>query len=67
MDHQSYKEVYFHEYCKSCKHKEVKENEEPCDECLSEPTNLNSHKPLNYEKGKSTNERSTVQTKTRTN
>lgn len=61
MDHQSYKEVYFHEYCKSCKHKNVKENEEPCEECLSEPTNLNSHKPLNYEKGTSTNERSTVQ------
>ena len=50
MDDQSYKEVYFHEYCKTCKHRSVKNNEEPCDECLSEPTNLNTHKPVNYEK-----------------
>ena len=61
MDYQSYKEVYFHEYCKTCKHRNVKDNEEPCEECLSEPTNLNSHKPVNYEKGKSLNERSSVQ------
>lgn len=50
MDYQDYKEVYFHEYCKTCKHKKVEENEEPCEECLSEPTNLHSHKPVNYEK-----------------
>lgn len=67
MDYQSYKEVHFHEYCKSCKFKDMKNKEEPCDECMSEPTNLNSHKPVKYEKGKSTNERSTVQTTTRTN
>lgn len=50
MDQQSYKEVYFHEYCKICKHEDVKEYEEPCDECLSESTNLNTHRPVNYEK-----------------
>ena len=50
MDYQSYKEVYFHEYCKTCKHKNIKNTEEPCDECLGEPTNLNSHKPVKYEK-----------------
>lgn len=48
MDHQAYKEVYFDQYCKKCKYKDVKENEEPCDECISEPTNLNSHKPVKY-------------------
>ena len=67
MDDQAYKEVYFHEYCKSCKYHGKKNHEEPCDECLSEPTNLNSHIPVKYEKGKSRNERSTVQTKTGTN
>ena len=28
MDYQAYKEVYFNEYCKKCKHKDVKEREE---------------------------------------
>lgn len=61
MDHQSYKEVYFHEYCKSCKYEKVENTETPCDECLSEPTNLNSHKPVKYEKkrGKGMNESTT--------
>ena len=45
----AYKEVYFGEYCKNCKHWEKKENEEPCDECLENPVNLYSHKPVNYE------------------
>lgn len=50
MDYQGYKEVYFHEYCKTCKYEKVKNTEEPCEECLGEPTNLNTHKPVNYEK-----------------
>lgn len=49
MDQQAYKEVYFHVYCKKCKHKDVKEKEEPCCECLSEPTNLDTHRPVYYE------------------
>lgn len=43
-----YKEVYFGEYCKNCKYLEKKENEDPCDECLENPVNLYSHKPINY-------------------
>lgn len=50
MDHQAYKEVYYHEYCKTCRHKDTKETEAPCCECLGEPINLNSHKPVKYEK-----------------
>lgn len=49
MDQQTYKEVYFHEYCKKCKHEKVKDTEEPCSECLGEPLNWNSHKPVKYE------------------
>ena len=50
MDEQAYKEVYFHEYCKTCKHKALKDTEKPCDECLSEPLNWNTHRPVKYEK-----------------
>lgn len=47
---EEYKEVYFHEYCKNCKHY-VKGDmvKEPCNECLSEPINLYSHKPVKFE------------------
>lgn len=45
-----HKEVYFDRYCKTCKNFKKDENQEPCDECLSEPTNLHSHKPVKWEK-----------------
>lgn len=54
MDHQAYKEVYFHEYCKKCRHENVDETEAPCDECLSEPTNWNTHRPVRYEEKETT-------------
>lgn len=47
-----YKEVYFDQYCSSCKHCDVDEAETPCAECLEEPVNLYSHKPVKWE-GKS--------------
>ena len=43
------KEVYFDQYCKSCKYSKTKEVEEPCNECLDNPVNDYSHKPVNYE------------------
>lgn len=43
------KEVYFDRYCPLCKHKDRKEEEDPCDDCLAEPVNANSHKPVNFE------------------
>lgn len=45
------KEVYF-EYCKSCQHEDKEEWEDPCFDCLDEPTNLNSHKPVYYKEKK---------------
>lgn len=45
----SYKEVYFGQYCKSCKHFDKPESEDPCDDCLTVPVNTYSHKPVNYE------------------
>jgi hypothetical protein len=49
MDEQVYKEVHFDQYCKKCKHEKLEYNEEPCFECLGEPLNWNSHKPVKYE------------------
>lgn len=48
-DDELYKEVYFHMYCETCKHKEVEDIKEPCNECLDNPVNLYSHKPVKYE------------------
>lgn len=47
MDY-NYKEVYFGEYCKTCKYAEQKEDEKPCDACLNEPVNIDSHKPVHW-------------------
>lgn len=43
------KEVYFNEYCKKCKHEKLPEDETPCDECLTYPFNVESHKPIKFE------------------
>lgn len=43
---ETYKEVYFDQYCKICKFEKNKETDEPCDECLNEPVNVYSHKPV---------------------
>ena len=47
---EQYKIVHFHEYCKTCEY--FKENDdsynETCDECLYEPVNLHSHKPVKW-------------------
>lgn len=43
------KEVYFHKYCNLCKHKDVDESEDPCDECLEYFCNTYSHRPVNFE------------------
>lgn len=41
-----YKEVYFHEYCKTCKYRDVPDVKDPCNECLDHPASLHSHKPV---------------------
>lgn len=45
----NYKEVYFSKYCSKCKHKDAAETDAPCSECLAEPVNLYSHKPVCFE------------------
>ena len=45
------KEVDFHTYCPLCKFNKTEEYEEPCNECLENPSNLGSHKPVNFKGG----------------
>jgi hypothetical protein len=44
-----YKEVYFCQYCNTCKHKDTPEAEDPCHECLGNPANVYSHRPVKWE------------------
>lgn len=38
-------------YCDTCKHKDVREEEDPCNDCLQSPARDDgSRKPVNYEK-----------------
>ncbi len=42
------KEVRFDLYCKTCKDYKLEESQDPCNECLNEPSNEDSHKPVNW-------------------
>lgn len=44
-----YKEVYFDVYCNTCKYRDMNETKDPCHECLNEPVNIYSHKPVKWE------------------
>ena len=43
------KTVEFAKYCSKCKHNDIEEYEDPCDECLSNSTNVNSRRPVMFE------------------
>lgn len=47
-----YKEVYYDQYCSRCVHRELEEDDEPCRDCLNEPVNVYSHKPVYWEENK---------------
>ena len=40
--------VDFKKYCETCKYKDVDEVKDPCNECLDNPVNIDSRKPINY-------------------
>lgn len=42
--------VEFDKYCETCEHKDVEEKCDPCHECLENPVNVGSEKPINYKK-----------------
>ena len=41
--------VEFDKYCTKCKHKRVPQTEEPCNTCLTNGVNEDSHKPVMWE------------------
>ena len=43
-----YKEVNFKKYCELCKHKDLDEFKDPCNECLDSPANLYTEKPVKF-------------------
>lgn len=47
MNTRTHLSKYF-EYCKTCKYKDLDEAEEPCNECLTFPVNIDSRKPIKY-------------------
>ena len=48
MEVESLKEVLFNEWCPKCKDAKTDQNKEPCVDCLGEPVNTNSTKPLYF-------------------
>lgn len=48
MECSSEKEVYFGVYCKKCEHFNKTDDQEPCCDCLEEPVNSYSHKPVYF-------------------
>lgn len=45
------KEVDFYTYCRLCKYEGKAENDSPCWECLDQPYNINSRKPVEFVDG----------------
>lgn len=41
--------VDFDKYCPKCKYYKTEVVEEPCNECMHNPTNINSRKPVMFE------------------
>lgn len=42
-------EVDFNTHCPTCKYADLDEVKDPCNECLSEPANEGSTKPIKWE------------------
>lgn len=42
------KEVYFDLFCPLCEHCNTEETESPCNECLTQGYNQNSHTPIDF-------------------
>lgn len=52
MNNDGMKLVNFDEYCESCKYCDEPETSDICNECLTNPVNQYSHKPIKYEEKK---------------
>ena len=52
------KEVYFDQYCSTCKYSDLSEYQDPCWDCMEKPMNYDSHKPYFWKEGKSASSKS---------
>lgn len=46
----NYKIVTYELYCKNCEHKDLDEDKDPCHDCLNNPVNVDSHRPMYFKK-----------------
>ena len=51
-------EVNFHEWCPKCEHYKLEEREDPCHDCLNEPANDDSRKPVMFKEADKKEEKS---------
>ena len=58
-----YKIVNFNEYCHKCEYFDLVEHEEPCHECLNNPANMDSHKPVNFKEKEKKDEKKKKESK----
>lgn len=42
------KEVLYSDYCPKCVNRDTAEADDPCDDCLAQPVNEHSHKPVYF-------------------
>lgn len=40
--------VDFHQYCELCEYSKLSEQDDPCFECLDNPVNSYSHRPIKF-------------------
>ena len=49
MENYKMKVVFFDKYCKNCKHNDIPQDADPCNECLTIAGREFSHKPEYFE------------------
>lgn len=50
--------VRYDKYCSSCLYFSKKENDDPCEECLNNPVNIDTRCPVNYKEDKNAKSKS---------
>ena len=56
MENENYEHIVEFEKCKECKYYKIRQDEQPCDECLANAVNYGTTTPLYFEKDKSLDE-----------
>ena len=43
-----YKIVSFEKFCPLCEYEKLEDHKDPCNECLENPVNYETHQPVNF-------------------